>query len=226
MNTAWKSSLVAICLILTGCNELSGVIGIQETLTYLKPRELDSKTKKLCRQNPSDPRCAPEQISIPTGNYRADLKPDKKTLSLKVKIDKKNIHEIVFALPANFKVPKENGQFSLKSADSHQPVDLSGTRVKEVTRGDLTTSTDSCRYQMPIGQTCHTESDSQGNEVVVCEDTYTDMPGYRTIEYYTVTTDETVDFDLLSPIDGHKLARFHYYSSHSQDVVTEDSGCH
>ena len=138
---------------------------------------------------------------VRVGTYSADIKANtSKKITLRLNNDGDEKYE--FNIP-NGSIP-ENGSFSVKADTVGQPVDLKGTVVTTVTRGNTQQGTESCQYQTPV-QYCYPSGPNGG---VVCSTRWEMRYGQRWIQYYDNRTTKDVSLSISAANTTEEAAQF------------------
>lgn len=190
-----KIGLMAVlAMLFVGCEKIDGTLNVVESFTL-----------KSSKNN---------TITVNPGSYNTELKINsskKITLNL---LDSK----FEFTLPKG--TLPENGEFSVKSAVTGQPVDIKGVVATQVTNSPVRQTTRGCYYQMPI-QVCNPTP----NGGVVCHIQYQQRYGNQWINYY----DQTVDRDVTLKISKSKMtdiaADFFGEARFVQRIIVNESMC-
>lgn len=219
----YLSACCLATLALYSCDEVSGTLNVTGDLKYLQKRELDSKTKKLCKKEPTNAACAPLEVLVPAGSHPARVgASDSKTYLLKLTDTKQ---ELKFRIPEGKKLPKNSGDISLKASESGQLVDVVGVVDTQYSRSDNRFGSESCSYQVPNGYDCTVVRDQHGIDHQRCVQIYRTEYGRQDIEYHYDYTDKSLDLNLVDPVSGEVKASFRGTDHSSSQVVTYRGRC-
>lgn len=93
-----------------------------------------------------------ETITLPPGEYRAEVSRNRKGSELEFQIRRgKQKHEVKLRLPEATRLPKEGGSFVLRAADTGQAWDVRGEMSQETAIGDLIHGHEPCTVQVNRG---------------------------------------------------------------------------
>lgn len=194
-------SFVALSLLVVACNKLEGQLNVTSEFK-LKNSKGDTRT-------------------IAVGNYNADL--DKKTLSKKIvlRLSDDSDQKFEFKIPDGAKIPS-NGNFSLKSGDIGQAVDLNGLVNTKVTRSDIKNEFRPCTYQEPY-TVC---SPSGPNGQTICQTYMRTVNGSQWVRYYDEYVDQHISMAIVPVGATATAAEFSGSLSTVRQVITDQSMCH
>jgi hypothetical protein len=188
---------VAAGVIAVGCEEVFGILTVDETIT-LKGDE--------------------ERNSFEPGIYDVEIDIGRKRVALKFEDDNSENSKYRFYYPDDFDMPERDGETAfISSKDSRQPYDLRIAVDKEYTSSDLRTEYESCSYTRPV-QRCGYRYGRYD-----CWMEHETVWGQRYVEYYVVTEDTQYTAYLSYPGNDQSVADFegHEYRN-SKDYLRAD----
>jgi PBP1b-binding outer membrane lipoprotein LpoB len=193
-------SLSTIALLIVGCNKLEGQLNVT-TDFKLKSSKGDMNT-------------------ISVGTHNADL--DKKSLSKKIvlRLNNNSDEKYEFKIPDGAKIPS-NGNFSLKSSEIGQAVDLNGAVDTQVTRSQTRDEFQSCTYTEPY-TVC---SPSGPNGQTVCQTYMRTVNGSQWVRYYDEYIDQKISMSITPVGSTTSAGEFIGTASNVQRVVVSQTGC-
>lgn len=206
MNTRGSTQLLTIGaalvggLFLSGCNELTGRIQVNETIQL---------------------HTAKGDGIIQPGSYGATLdfpNKNKARLEIKVKTKKNNPSAIFHVNSRSF--PKGRGPIFVSAKESGQPYDLDGTIDTEVSEGREQWASEPCTYRI-TEQVCGI--DRRGRRSCWLEERT--IYGNRDIRYFDRTTTQSVDLNILQPNTSHAVAQAYVDQSSNERIYTYQGRC-
>ncbi|WP_127713985.1 hypothetical protein [Halobacteriovorax sp. HLS] len=148
-------------------------------------------------------------------------------LESKVKLkSKKRIRLIVegityeFKIPRGVKIPTDNGQINLTSAQVNQPYDIAGDIRTEVEHGDTIRDRESCTWDEPY-TVC--EVDANGRRV--CRTQYRRRNGWKDVQFHYDIISKYLEVSFLVPGSETIVADFDGDERYYQKVYEYEGRC-
>jgi hypothetical protein len=189
--------VILAALFLVGCEKIEGQLNVTKNLKLVNSKGSTHLLK--------------------VGTYSADL--SAKT-SKKIVLRLNNDSDEKFVFEHNGNIP-DNGQFSISSKVSGQPVDMSGDVSTVVTNSETREGTQSCTYQEPV-TVCYPTGPNGG---MSCSTQYRTVNGLQWIRYYDRQTNKNVNLSVKMALAADESADFHGNINYADRVVTSQSGC-
>ncbi|HAZ11183.1 MAG: hypothetical protein A2X86_08575 [Bdellovibrionales bacterium GWA2_49_15] len=149
-------------------------------------------------------------LTVPAGDYKADLKTRSSSMTLKFKDQAGEKHKVKMSVPRN-SMPSRNGTFHYESTQVEQPFDLSGQIATQEERRPTQSRYETCTYQRPI-QVC--TIDPTGRRI--CRLEYQTVQGHHQVLFhYLISTSATLvtlegatDRSLLGNFSGTQTVQY------------------
>lgn len=191
---------LALGAVLTGCNQVDGQLNVTEAFTLKSAQGTTTK--------------------IEPGTYTANLSTSIFGKKIKLQLNKSNDEIYNFKIPDGTKLP-ENGDFTLKSSDIGQAVELKGTVETKTSDSASKEDYTSCTYTEP-----YTVCSSGPNGQPICSVAYRTVFGSQWERYHDHFVDQHLTMDLTAVNAKDKAAEFTGELNTVQRIVENQSGCH
>lgn len=191
---------LALGACLTGCNQVDGQLNVTDALTL---KNESGSAKK-----------------IEPGTYTANLSTSLFGKRIKLQLNKSNDEIYDFKIPDGTKLPT-NGEFTLKSSDIGQAVDLKGTVETKTTDSESKEAYSSCTYSEP-----YTVCSSGPNGAPICSVAYRTVFGSQWERYHDHFVDQHLTMNVIPSDAKTSAAEFTGELNTVQRVVEMQSGCH
>lgn len=192
-------SALFLSLFLAGCNNLDGQLNVS-TDFKLKNSKGDTHL-------------------IRVGTYTADLGTSTFGKKINLKLNNDSDEKFQFTIPDGAKIPS-NGEFTLKSNQIGQAVDLSGNVTTKVTDSDIKQDFVSCTYTEPV-TVCYPGPNGQQS----CSTQMRTMYGNQFIRYYDRFMDQTISMNLYPAGTAASAAEFSGHATNVQRIVISQTQC-
>ncbi|MBI2519903.1 MAG: hypothetical protein HYV97_05790 [Bdellovibrio sp.] len=158
-----------------------------------------------------------KSVTVPAGDYNADLNTRSSSMTLKFKDQAGEKHKIKMEVPRD-SVPSRNGSFHYESTQIEQPFDLSGQVTTEEERTPTQSRYESCTYQRPV-QVC--TIDPYGRRI--CRVEYRTVYGNHQVLYHYLIARRSTLVTLEGATDRSALGAF-TGKQNIENIITEYVG--